>query len=91
MDPAYFRKGKYLATVVITDPDKVDLYDYLIHVPFLEVNRNAKESGFPSDFDQRAGDLFMPLDWDISENAEEVPLAEKSKDSKLGNIKYLRK
>lgn len=91
MDPVYFRKGKYLATVVITDPDKVDLYDYLIHVPFLEVKRNDKESGFPSDFDQRAGDLFMPLDWNILENREELPSKENNKESTLSKIKYLRK
>lgn len=63
MDRRLLLHGKYLLSIMVTDPDRKDVYENLQHLPGISVIGTREESGFPSESDPRLANLYMPLEW----------------------------
>jgi ABC-type polysaccharide/polyol phosphate transport system ATPase subunit len=64
VDRPFLLHGKYLITLMVTDPERKGVYEQLQHMPGISVVGTRAGSGYPSELDPRSGPVFLPLGWE---------------------------
>jgi lipopolysaccharide transport system ATP-binding protein len=64
VDRPFLLHGKYLVTLMVTDPERKGVFEQLQHLPGISVVGTLSGTGFPSELDPRSGPVYIPFGWE---------------------------